>query len=133
MGQKLCKGLAAVRGWHYHSPLVHKMSVGNYNRKFHPAVTATDWISSDLDVRRKYEKDPLCSFQFTVGGYYQMFEGMKVLARKESIEKISKDLPIFFVSGADDPVGDFGKAVQKVYDKYGDIAGKGTVDEECRI
>ena len=43
---------------------------------------------------------------------------MKVLARKESIEKISKDLPIFFVSGADDPVGDFGKAVQKVYDKY---------------
>ena len=25
MGQKLCKGLAAVRGWHYHSPLVHKM------------------------------------------------------------------------------------------------------------
>ena len=118
MGQKLCKGLAAVRGWHYHSPLVHKMSVGNYNRKFHPAVTATDWISSDLDVRRKYEKDPLCSFQFTVGGYYQMFEGMKVLARKESIEKISKDLPIFFVSGADDPVGDFGKAVQKVYDKY---------------
>ena len=118
MGQKLCKGLAAARGWHYHSPLVHKMSVGNYNRKFHPAVTATDWISSDLDVRRKYEKDPLCSFQFTVGGYYQMFEGMKVLARKESIEKISKDLPIFFVSGADDPVGDFGKAVQKVYDKY---------------
>ena len=29
MGQKLCKGLAAVRGWHYHRPLVHKMSVGN--------------------------------------------------------------------------------------------------------
>lgn len=53
MGQKLCKGLAAVRGWHYHSPLVHKMSVGNYNRKFHPAVTATDWISSDPGCAQK--------------------------------------------------------------------------------
>ena len=47
-----------------------------------------------------------------------MFEGMKVLTKKESLERIPKDLPILFVSGKDDPVGAFGKSVTKVYEKY---------------
>ena len=55
---------------------------------------------------------------FTLGAYYQMFEGMKVLTRKDSIARIPKELPILFVSGEDDPVGAFGKGVIKVYEKY---------------
>ena len=31
-------------------------------------------------------------------------------------EGIKKELPILLVSGADDPVGDYGKGVKKVYD-----------------
>ncbi len=31
---------------------------------------------------------------------------------------IPKGLPILFVSGADDPVGNFGKGVRKIYEKY---------------
>ena len=47
-----------------------------------------------------------------------MFEGMKVLDTKGSVDKIRKDLPVFFVAGADDPVGEFGKTVQLVFEKY---------------
>ena len=28
------------------------------------------------------------------------------------------DLPVFIVSGEEDPVGDYGKGVRKVYDQY---------------
>ena len=44
-----------------------------------------------------------------------MFEGMKVLDAKGSVDKIRKDLPVFFVAGADDPVGEFGKGVQLIF------------------
>ena len=57
-------------------------------------------------------------FRFTLGGYYQMFEGMKTLNRKESLKKVPRDLPILFTAGADDPVGAFGKNVRKVYRRY---------------
>ena len=36
--------------------------------------------------------------------------------RKKSIQNIPKDLPLFFVAGSDDPVGNFGKGVRKVYE-----------------
>ena len=56
--------------------------------------------------------------RFTLGAYYQMLEGMKVIAEKDSADHLPKDLPVFFVAGQDDPVGAFGKGVCKVYEKY---------------
>ena len=117
-GQMVCKLTALFKGWKYRSQLVNNLSFGSYNKKFEPAETSKDWITSYKPIRDKYVSDPLTSFTFTVGGYYQMFEGMKVLDTKGSVDKIRKDLPVFFVAGADDPVGEFGKTVQLVFEKY---------------
>lgn len=117
-GQMVCKLIAMSKGWKYRSQLVNNLSFGSYNKKFEPAETPKDWITSYKPIRDIYVCDPLTSFTFTVGGYYQMFEGMKVLDTKGSVNKIRKDLPIFFVAGADDPVGEFGKGVRKIYEKY---------------
>ena len=117
-GQLVCRFTAMFRGWRYRSKLVDHMSIGGFNKKFEPGETTRDWVTSDKELRRKYVEDPLCMFRFTLAGYYQMFEGMKVLARKESIERIPKDLPVLFTAGMEDPVGAFGKNVRKVYKKY---------------
>lgn len=117
-GQFVCKITALIKGWKYRSELVNSLSFGSFNKKFEPAETPKDWVTSYKPIRDVYVKDPLTSFTFTVGGYYQMFEGMKVLDTKGSVEKIRKDLPVFFVAGADDPVGDFGKGVQRIFEKY---------------
>lgn len=117
-GQLVCKVTAAVKGWKYRSQFVNALSFGSFNKKFEPAETSKDWVTSYKPIRDIYVKDPLTSFTFTVGGYYQMFEGMKVLDRKESVDKIRKDIPVFFVSGQDDPVGEFGKGVRRIYEKY---------------
>ena len=53
-----------------------------------------------------------------MNAYYNMFLGMMSTQRKESVYMIPKGLPILFVSGAEDPVGDFGKGVRKIYEKY---------------
>lgn len=117
-GKRLCRIMAAFRGWHYRSKLVDDLAIGGYNKKFKPAQTQADWITSDYERLEKYATDPLCTFRFTVNAYYNMFLGMMNMQRKESVYMIPKGLPVFFVSGADDPVGDFGKGVRKIYEKY---------------
>ena len=117
-GQMICKMIAAFKGWKHKSQFVNNLSFGSYNKKFEPAETPNDWITSDKEKRDQYIDDPLCGYTFTVGAYYQMFEGMKVLDTKGSVDKIRKDIPVFFVAGADDPVGESGKGVQRIYEKY---------------
>ena len=36
------------RGWHYRSHFVDHLVVGNFNRKFKPARTRTDWVTSEI-------------------------------------------------------------------------------------
>jgi alpha-beta hydrolase superfamily lysophospholipase len=38
--------------------------------------------------------------------------------KKENIDKINKDLPILFISGKDDPVGNLGNRVEMAYEKF---------------
>ncbi len=118
LGKRVCRLMAVFRGWHYRSKFVDRMVIGSYGRKFKPARTRADWITSDRERLEAYASDPLCSFMFTVNAYYSMFSGMISMQRKESVYMIPKNLPILFVSGADDPVGNFGKGVRKVYEKY---------------
>ena len=117
-GQCICRIIATFKGWKYRSKFVDRLSFGGYNKRFEPGETSKEWITSDKERCRKYAEDPLCSFMFTLGAYYQMFEGMKVLTKSESMERIPKGLPMLFVSGKDDPVGGFGKGVEKVFAKY---------------
>lgn len=117
-GKRLCRFLAAFRGWHYRSRLVDKMAIGSFNRKFKPAKTRADWVTSDEKQLEAYVSDPLCSFMFTVNAYYHMFSGMLNMQKRESIFMIPKKLPILMMAGADDPVGSFGRGVRKIYEKY---------------
>ena len=118
LGKDLCRILAVLKGWHYRSKLVDKMVNGPFCKKFKPARTRADWVTSDTEKLDQYVSDPLCSFVFTVNAYYQMFCGIQQTQKKESIYMIPKTLPIFMVSGSDDPVGGFGKGVRKIYEKY---------------
>ena len=117
-GKRLCRAMAAFRGWHYRSKMVDKMALGAYNKKFKPARTRADWITSDNEHLDVYVSDPLCSFTVTVNAYYNVFSGMIGIQRKESVYMIPKGLPMLFMSGADDPVGEFGKGVRKIYEKH---------------
>ena len=47
-----------------------------------------------------------------------MMAGMLGMQKKENISMIPKGLPVLFASGAEDPVGNFGKGVRKVCETY---------------
>lgn len=117
-GRLLCRIIRAMKGDRYRSRLVNQMAFGSYNRKFVPARTEVDWLTKDEAIVDKYREDPWCTFLFTVNAYYFMFTGMLELTKKPNIRRIPRNLPIFFVAGKDDPVGNFGKGVEKVFRQY---------------
>lgn len=105
-------------GWRNRSKLIKKLAFGSYNKKFKPARTSNDWLSKAPENVDNYETDPLCGFDFTNNGYYILFSVIKSACSKKTINAVCKDLPVYFVAGADDPVGDYGKGVKKVYEKF---------------
>ena len=50
--------------------------------------------------------------------------GVEEVHLLKNMEKVPKDLPVFFVAGEDDPVGNFGKSVRKICRKYIDSGMK---------
>ena len=126
-GQLLTRVMARVKGWHYRSPLVTKIAFGSYNKEIKPARTVADWLTRDEVVVDTYMSDPRCQFMFTLNGYFEMFKGIQYITNKKNIAKVSKKMPVLFISGDADPVGGYGEGVQKVHDLFVD-AGVENVD-----
>ena len=64
----------------------------------------------------KYNADPACTFLFTVNGIQVLMQTLMFIESKKNIDRIPKKLPVMLASGMEDPVGNYGKAVRKVYD-----------------
>lgn len=105
-------------GWRNRSKLIKNLAFGSYNKKFKPARTENDWLSKNPENVDAYERDGLCGFSFTNNGYSILFNIIKQACSDKTIKAVPKDLPVFFVAGADDPVGDYGKGVIKAKRKF---------------
>lgn len=110
-GMRACELFAMGKGWHHRSRAVQAMAMGSYNKKFEPVRTKVDWLTKDEAIVDKYLAEERCTFTFTLNGYYNMFKGIARLHNKSFINKTPKELPILFVSGEDDPVGNYTKGV----------------------
>lgn len=94
------------------------LSFGKYNKRFKPVRTEFDWLSSDELEVDKYISDPYCGFICSASFYENMLSGIIYSLKKENLEKIRKNLPLFLLSGDKDPVGGNGEGVLKIYKKY---------------
>ena len=112
-GRTVCKMIAAIKGWDYRSKFVNSLAVGAYEKKLGDA-----WLSKNPENVEKYNADPLCGFVFTLNAYYHMFGGMLKMNQYEKQSLAVTDLPLLFVAGKEDPVGNYGKGVESVYHKY---------------
>ena len=121
----IAKLQAAFFGWHHRSKLLQKLSYDKYYHQFDLTgkEASNSWLTKDEEIVKTYYADPKCTFVFTVNAYMGLFEAVLFDNQQENIEAVPKSLPLFFVSGAMDPVGGCGSGVKKVYNKF-DTAGK---------
>ncbi len=119
---KVSKAVVAIQrifcGDRHISCLIDNMAFGNYHKKIKNHKTKQDWLSKDEARVNAYIEDEYCGFVFTVNGFGALFELIDRACKRKNIEKMRKDLPVLFVAGEDDPVGDYGKGVRKVYETF---------------
>ncbi len=99
------------------SKLVDRLAFGSYNKRFAAENNPSAWLTLDADTRKKYLADGLCSFKFTVSAMGDLVRLNKNSNRTAWYKNMPKELPILLVSGAEDPVGNYGKGVREVCGK----------------
>lgn len=97
------------------SPLMTYFSTGRFDKL---SGGVYNWISFNGAVIDKYKHDNLCGFPFTARGFNCLGQTIYRCSDWKNINKTDKNTEIFFVSGDSDPVGQNGKGIIKVYDKY---------------
>lgn len=116
----LSKGVAATQklfcGGKDVSRLIDKAAFGSYNKRIENPRTTFDWLSRNEENVDRYMEDPLCGFTFTVNGFQTLFELVSRIQKPENLKQVPGDLPILMVSGADDPVGEYGEGVRRAYE-----------------
>lgn len=97
------------------SLLMHKITFKTYNNFFKPTNTESDWLTSDIASVDNYLKDPLCGFKSKVNLWRNMVKIFSRVFKEHNYKNVDKEIPIYIISGTDDPVGGFGKGVNKLY------------------
>jgi len=108
-------------GKRHRSNLIYKLQFGGYNSKFNPKVTLFEWLSRDRDRVDDYANDPYCGGPFTASFYFDMIFGYFRFSKLHEIKKTNTEIPIYFISGEKDPVGNFTKGVKQfasLYEKF---------------
>jgi len=118
VGKWLCRTLAKFHGWHYRSKTIQNIAFAGNDNKFRGENLKNSWLTMVVEIVKAYSESPKCTFRFTVNGFYNLFDTIWYDNRRENMEKMPKKLPLFVVSGEDDPVGGFGKGVKALYNTY---------------
>ena len=121
--QLVCRLEALRTGPNMQSELLQNMLFGNNNKAFEntpeaESSTGFEWLSKDLLQIKAYIDDPQCGFVLSPASLAQMFAGMRDSARPANISVINKNMPIYVLSGADDPVHNNEAGLIKLVEAY---------------
>ncbi len=111
----VAKNMCRNKGGRYPAQLIVNLSFKSYEKKF-PGNNA--WLNRDESEVKKYNDDPLCGYVCSANFYRTFMAGIAKLYKKEYYGRIDVDKPILLISGSDDPVGEYGKGVDKLEKFY---------------
>lgn len=92
--------------------LIENMSLKNYGKTFEDG----NWLTRDSKVWEEYKADKFCGKPFPVSFYKSMFSN--ITKNYKGLKNVNKNLPILLIGGSKDPVSNFGKGLQSLFEKY---------------
>lgn len=92
--------------------------MGDFNRKIKKPRTKKDWLTRDGKAVDAYIKDLFCMQIFKNQFFVDLAYGAMRVNNKSEIIKADKNKAILFFSGEMDPVGGYGKGVQRLFNIY---------------
>lgn len=79
--------------------------------------TDLDWLTKDESVVDRYIESELCGYPYTPQFYVEFLKTI-VEVNQDNVISATKEMPILFISGDKDPVGENGEGVRSVYNIY---------------
>ena len=120
LAKTICRVLAVFFGWQHRSKLVASLSFTGYNKGLE-GRTPQDWLNRDAAEVDKYRADERCMFTFTLNAYYSMFTGILRLYDPAVLAGVPKGLPLLFLAGDADPVGERTAGVRRAIQSLRDV------------
>jgi alpha-beta hydrolase superfamily lysophospholipase len=80
--------------------------------------TGFEWLSRDHAEVQKYVDDPWCGLPLSNGFVADSLRPRSEIWAPGSEERIPKHIPILFIAGEEDPVGEFGEGVRRLAERY---------------
>lgn len=96
---------------------LEKLVFNGYNTRFNKR-TGFEWLANDTVIVDEYIEDPYCAHVFPPSFYRQFLSFLYLIFQDEHVSQVPVSLPLYILSGQDDPVGQFGKGVEKLYQQY---------------
>ena len=107
--------LKKIKGPKTHLAFIDKIMTGKYFKYIDNPESEFEWVTSDLDFLKRAKWDDKAQMPFSVSAYYDMVKTLLTVNKNSWCKKYSKDTPVLLISGAQDPVGQYGNGVCKVY------------------
>ena len=76
-----------------------------------PDYSPISWLSLNPFNRKNFEADRLNGIPFSFNGYHTLVSVNKRATEHEWAHNIRRDFPMLYVSGSEDPIGNFGRGV----------------------
>ena len=127
---KLVEAVCKKEGERNPNETLQSMVFGSYNKKVEHPRTAYDWLTRDPKIVDAYIAHPLCGFTASAGLLRDMMKGILYIEQPKNLGNMKKDLPVLFIAGGDDPVGSYGKGVERTAAEF---KKAGMTDVSCRI
>ena len=113
---KIMEAACRILGETTASDRLQDLVFGSYNLKIEHRRTPVDWVCRDNKV---VDDHPMMhGFHAKAGLLRDMMVGINHIEKKENLQQMKKDLPVFFAAGGDDPVGNFGKGIHACADAF---------------
>ena len=113
--RKLVSILIAIFGGKAYSKLLDRITIRKNNSLFSPNRTPNDWLSRDVLSVDEYTADDKCGFLVTNSLWLQLSNQFLKVFKRSNYSESSPSLPIYIISGSEDPVGNRGKGVEDLY------------------
>lgn len=110
--------LTKIKGEHYRSKSIERAVFGKFNERLKDPKSEFDWLCTDEVVIDRFVMDPKCNFRFTLNGYDTLLKLIKYIQEPKNAKRIPENLPVMFMSGMLDPLGDYGEGVKKTAEFY---------------
>ncbi len=129
-GMAIAKAEARHLGWMGRSTKLYDLCFKSYNKRIKNPVTDYDWLSKDADAVARYVEDEDCGNIATISLYNDMLGGIGFVCSKKNASRMNRSTPVLLMSGMEDPVGNYGKGVEKTFQLF---KSAGCIDVDMKL